>query len=70
MKNIQLKSPLTNLDNYFYSKVTPTKLSNPILISSNQLLAKQLNFSNEDIQSEDFTYMFLLFIRVVIVNDL
>ena len=57
MKNIQLTTPFEKLSTYFYSKVTPTKLSNPKLISVNKALSDELGFSNEDINSEEFTNM-------------
>jgi len=57
MKNIQLITPFDKLNKYFYSLETPTKLSNPKLISVNKLLAYELGFSNEDIDSQEFTNM-------------
>ena len=55
--NIKLTTPFNNLNSYFYSKVTPTKLSNPKLISVNKLLAYELGFSDKDIDSDEFTNM-------------
>ena len=57
MKNIKLTTPFNNLNNYFYSKVNTTKLSNPKLISVNKDLAYKLGFSDDDINSIEFTNM-------------
>jgi uncharacterized protein YdiU (UPF0061 family) len=57
MKNIKLTTPFNTLNDYFYSKVNTTKLSNPKLISVNKSLAKELGFSDDDINSEDFINM-------------
>ena len=57
MKNIKLTKVLHELNPYFYSLVDTTKLSNPSLISVSKNLAYELGFSQEDINSKEFTNM-------------
>jgi len=57
MKNFKLTSDYLNLPEYFYSKVNPSPLLNPKLISYNYKLCKELELSKEDINSNEFTNM-------------
>jgi len=57
MKNFKLTSDYLKLPLYFYSKVNTSPLKNPLLISYNNELCKELELSKDDIDSNEFTNM-------------
>ena len=54
LEQLQLNTDYLNFDEEFFHKVAPTPLKDPFLISANELLAKALHVSKEELYTKEF----------------